>query len=44
MIAITLLFGTSFAWEGSSTLLVFALSTQLLYGLWVFMRLLIHRN
>jgi hypothetical protein len=44
MIAIPLLFGTSIASGGSSTLLVFALSTQLLYGLWIFMRLLIHRN
>jgi len=44
MVAIPLLFGTSIALGGSSALLVFALSTQLLYGLWIFMRLLIHRN
>ena len=44
MVAIPLLFGTSVALGGDSALLVFALSTQLLYGLWIFMRLLIHRN
>jgi hypothetical protein len=44
MVAIPLLFGTSIASGNSSALLVFALSTQLLYGLWIFMRLLIHRN
>jgi len=44
MIAIPVLFGTSIASGGSSALLVFALSTQLLYGLWIFTRLLIHRN
>jgi hypothetical protein len=44
MVAIPLLFGASIASGGSSVLLVFALSTQLLYGLWIFMRLLIHRN
>jgi hypothetical protein len=44
MVAIPLLFATSIASGGSSALLVFALSTQLLYGLWIFMRLLIHRN
>jgi hypothetical protein len=44
LIAIPLLFGASISWGGSSVLLVFALSTQLLYGLWIFMRLLIHRN
>jgi hypothetical protein len=38
------LFGSSIALGGSSPLLVFALSTQLIYGLWIFMRLLIHRN
>jgi hypothetical protein len=44
LVAIPLLFGASIFWEGGSVLLVFALSTQLLYGLWIFMRLLIHRN
>ena len=44
MVAIPLLFGASIASGESSPLLVFALSTQLLYGLWIFMRLLIHRN
>ncbi len=44
MVAIPLLFGASIAWGGSSPLLVFALSMQLLYGVWIFMRLLIHRN
>jgi hypothetical protein len=44
MVAIPLLFGASVATGGRSTPLVFALSTQVLYGLWIFMRLLIHRN
>jgi hypothetical protein len=44
MVASPLLFGTSIASGGSTALLVFALSTQLLYGVWIFMRLLIHRN
>jgi hypothetical protein len=44
MLAMPLLFATSIAMGGSSALLIFALSTQLLYGLWIFMRLLIHRN
>ena len=44
MVAIPLLFATSIALGGSSEYLIFALSTQVLYGLWIFMRLLIHRN
>ena len=44
MVAIPLLFATSIASGGSPAYLIFALSTQLLYGLWIFMRLLIHRN
>jgi hypothetical protein len=44
MVSIPLLFGTSVALGGSSPVLVGALSIQLLYGLWIFTRLLIHRN
>lgn len=38
-----LLFGTSVALGGSPGVLISALSVQLLFGLWVFMRLLVHR-
>ena len=44
MVAIPLLFGASIALGGSSMFLVFALSTQLVSGLWILLRLLIHRN
>ena len=44
MIVAPIFFGASVASGGNSTLFVFGLSTQLLYGLWIFMRLLIHRN
>jgi hypothetical protein len=42
--AIPLLFGASVALGGNPGYLLFAMATQLIYGLWIFIRLLLHRN